>query len=177
MIPIQITIKDELVSPAIETKIREKTEKLHRFYNRITSCRVVVESCQKHKHQGKLFTICIDVTVPGKEFIANKNQNEDVYIAMADAFNAITRQLEEHSRKRHGRVKSHNGIAHGHVVRIVKENGYGFIEDDAGTEYYFSMTNIGRADLSQFTIGDAVAFTPEIMNDGHHANHVIKERW
>src|SRR5687767_4329166 len=110
MLPLQLTIRDMTNSEAIQAIIRKKAEKLKTFYNRITSCRVVIDQPQKHKHQGKLFNLRIDVTVPGKELVCTHKSSQDVYIAIREAFAAMTRQLEEYSRKRHGRVKSHNHV-------------------------------------------------------------------
>lgn len=106
-IPLQITLKDMPQSEAIETRIRVKTEKLSRFYDRIISCRVVVETPQRHQHQGKLYSVHIDLTVPGAELVVNRVQNEDVYVAIRDAYGAITRQLEDFARRQRGEVKRH----------------------------------------------------------------------
>jgi ribosomal subunit interface protein len=176
MFPIQITAKDLQVTPALETSIRKKADKLNQYYDRITSCRVVIEVPQKHKHQGKLFNVRIDITVPGKELVVTRKYDEDIYVAIRDAFNAISRQLEEHSRKRHGRVKTHNGLLHGHVARIVSSEGYGFIEGTDGNEYYFSVTNVSYPNFNQLMIGDAVEYSAEPQGDGLCAQHVVKER-
>ncbi len=106
-IPLQVTFRDMSPSDAVESRIREKADKLGRFYDRITGCRVVVEMPQRHKHQGKLHSICIDLTVPGTELVANHTQHEDVYVAIRDAFVAITRQLEDYVRRQRGDVKAH----------------------------------------------------------------------
>ncbi len=106
-IPLQVTLKDMPQSDAVETRIREKVGKLGRFYDRINSCRVVVESPQRHRHQGKLYSVRIDLTVPGAELVANRTQDEDVYVAIRDAFVAITRQLEDFARRQRGEVKTH----------------------------------------------------------------------
>ncbi len=106
-IPLQVTFRDMSPSEAVETRIREKAEKLERFYDRIISCRVVVETPQRHKHNGKLHRVNIDLSVPGTELVANHAEDEDVYVAVRDAFDAITRQLEEYARKQRGEVKSH----------------------------------------------------------------------
>lgn len=176
MLPCQITIRDIPASPALETHIRKRVEKLGQFYDRISSCRVVVESPQKHKHQGKLYNARIDITVPGKEIVVTKKCDEDVYVAIRDAFAAISRQLEEHSRKRQGHVKTHSELLHGHVARIVEEEGYGFIEGMDGHEYYFSMTNVSYPSFSQLLIGDAVEYCAEQSGDGKQAHHVVRER-
>ena len=107
-IPLQVTLKDMPQSEAVESRIREKAEKLGRFYDRIISCRVVVESPQRHQHQGKLYSVRIDLTVPGAELVANRAQDEDIYVAVRNAFVAITRQLEDFARRQRGEVKTHS---------------------------------------------------------------------
>jgi ribosomal subunit interface protein len=106
-IPLQITFRDMPPSPAVEDRIREKADKLGRFHDRIMGCRVVIEMVQRHKHQGKLHSVRIDLTVPGAELVANHAQHEDIYVAVRDAFQAITRQLEDHARRLRGDVKTH----------------------------------------------------------------------
>lgn len=106
-IPLQVTFRDMPASEAVEMRIREKAEKLQRFYDRIMGCRVVVELAQRHKHQGKLHSVRIDLTVPGAELVANHAQHEDIYVALRDAFNAIARQLEDYARRSRGEVKTH----------------------------------------------------------------------
>lgn len=106
-IPMQITIRDIENSAALETHIREKAEKLDEFYDHIMSCRVVVEMPHKHHNQGKQFNVRIDIGVPGNEIVVNRDHSEDVYIALRDAFNAAKRQIEDHSRKIRGDVKTH----------------------------------------------------------------------
>lgn len=110
MLPVQITIRDIPNSLVLENHIREKTEKLQQFFQRINSCRVVVEVPQKHKHQGKLFGVRIDVSVPGKELVVNRKEDEDVYIAVREAFHAILRQLEKYVERRRGDVKVHEKL-------------------------------------------------------------------
>ncbi|MCK5622134.1 MAG: ribosome-associated translation inhibitor RaiA, partial [Alphaproteobacteria bacterium] len=111
-IPVQIAFRGMDSSPALEARINEKTEKLEQYHDRITSCRVVVEAPHRHSRKGKLYVITIDVTVPGAELVVNTEKrhhrsHEDVYVALRDAFNAMTRQLEEHARETRGQVKTH----------------------------------------------------------------------
>lgn len=175
MLPLQLTIRDMTNSEALQAVIRKKAAKLQTFCNRITSCRVVIDFQQKHKHRGKLFNIRIDVTVPGKEIVSTRKSSEDIYIAIRDGFNALCRQLEEHSRKRNGRVKAHNHVNHGYVTRIVTDEGYGFIEDVLGDQYYFSITNASYPTFEKLMVGDAVEFVPESMSGGLQAHHVVRE--
>ena len=59
----------------------------------------MVEQPAKHHQQGKLFNIRIDLGVPGSEIVVDKQQNEDVYVALRDAFDAAKRQLEDYARQ------------------------------------------------------------------------------
>jgi ribosomal subunit interface protein len=106
-VPLQITIRGAAHSEELETHIRNKSKKLDEFFEHITSCRVVVEMPHKHHHQGKQFNVRIDIGVPGHEIVVNRDHDEDVYVALRDAFDSAKRQLEEYVRKMRGDVKTH----------------------------------------------------------------------
>jgi ribosomal subunit interface protein len=105
-LPLQITIRDMEHSEALEVHIRQKAQKLDEFFKHIMACRVVVEMPHKHHNQGKQFNVRIDISVPGNEIVVNRDQSEDVYIALRDAFDAAKRQLEDYARKMRGEIKS-----------------------------------------------------------------------
>lgn len=111
-IPLQITFRGIPPSEAVEARIREKASKLDKFNSHIMSCRVAVEAEHQHHHQGNLYHIRIDITAPRKEIVVSrehhdKKAHEDVYVAIRDAFDAATRQLEDYSRIQRGEVKAH----------------------------------------------------------------------
>lgn len=106
-IPLQITIRDFPHSDALEADIRDKAQKLDEFFQHIMSCRVVVELPHQHQHQGKRYNVRIDIRVPQSEIVVNRDQHEDVYVAVRDAFDAAKRQLEDYARTIRGDVKTH----------------------------------------------------------------------
>jgi ribosomal subunit interface protein len=113
-IPLQISFRNMEPSPAVEARIRKKAEKLERFHDRIIGCTVVVEAPHRHHHKGKLYTVRVDISVPGKDVVVDRakpenHAHEDVYVAIRDAFNAATRRLEDQMRKMRGDVKTHAG--------------------------------------------------------------------
>ena len=108
-VPLQITVRDFPQSEALEARIREKAVKLGEFHPRITSCRVTVEELRKHHQQGRRFQVSLDVRVPGREIVVNHMHDEDVYVALRDAFDAARRQLEDMARAKRGDVKSRGG--------------------------------------------------------------------
>ena len=172
LLPLQIVFRDVARSEAVETVIREKAEKLGQFFDRIMSCRVTVGIIQKHKHQGKLFNIRVDLTVPGSEIVVNRDKAEDVYVAIRDAFDAAKRKLEEYARRIRGEVKTHELEVHGRIVRLLPEEGYGFIEKPDGSEVYFHVYNCVHPDFFQLKVGDAVDFLEEVASEGVQANRV-----
>lgn len=105
-VPLQITIRGIAPSEALESRIREKMAKLDEFFDHITSCRVVVGEPHKHQRQGKQFNVRIDISVPNNEIVVTRDHDEDVYVALRDAFNAAKRQLEDYVRRMRGDVKT-----------------------------------------------------------------------
>jgi len=98
-IPLQITVRHMAHSAALDTRIREDAAKLEEFYREIIGCHVVVEEQGRHQQQGRWFNVRIAVHVPGHELIVNRDHDEDVYVALRDAFASLAR--------RRGQVKKH----------------------------------------------------------------------
>jgi len=168
----QIVFRDMPPSDAIEAALRAKAAKLDRFYDRIMSCRVTVGTIRKHKRQGKLYNIRVDVTVPGSEIVVNRDNAEDIYVAIRDAFDHADRRLEEYARRQRGDVKTHEPESRGRIVRLFGEDGYGFIEKADGTEFYFHRYNVVHPEFDALEVGDEVAFMEEAGGEGLQANRV-----
>lgn len=98
--PVQITVRDMPHSAALDEHIHSISAKLERYFSPITSCRVVVEAPHKHHHQGRHFVVRLDITVPGDEIVVSHEHDEDVYVALRDAFGAAKRRLEAYARMR-----------------------------------------------------------------------------
>ncbi len=109
-VPVQISFHGIDKSEAVESRIRAKVSKLEQFFDRITGCRVVVE---KHHHgtaisKGQPFLISIVVEVPGEELVVKREpksgealkKNQNVNIAVRDAFDTMQRQLKEYVARR-----------------------------------------------------------------------------
>jgi ribosomal subunit interface protein len=176
MQPVKIVIRDMESSPALEDHIRRKAEKLTHYFQRINHCQVVIEVPQKHKRQGKLFRVCIDLTVPGKELVVNRKFDEDIYIAIRDAFHAVVRKLESYASIRRGEVKNHESSNLGYVSKLFPEEGYGFIQSVEGMEYYFSLTNVYFPNFDSLAIGDIVQFIGARGAEGMQAHRITKEK-
>ena len=106
-IPLQISLHGIEHSDALYNAIREKADKLERYYDRVMSCRVVLELAGRHRRQGRQFTVRIDLKVPGGEIAITRQHDEDLQVALRDAFAAATRKLEDYARTQRGDVKHH----------------------------------------------------------------------
>ena len=106
-IPLQIAMQGLARSEALEARIRDSAAKLEQFHPRITSCRVVVDEVDRHRHQGRQFRVKVEVRAPGHEqAVSTLHHHEDVYVALRDAFDSARRQLEEEGRQARGDVKA-----------------------------------------------------------------------
>lgn len=92
---LQITVREMPHSDALEAEIRRKVAGLERVHPRITTIRATVAAPHQHHQQGNLFTVKLELAVPGKDIVVNRDHAEDVYVALRDAFQAARRQLIE----------------------------------------------------------------------------------
>jgi ribosomal subunit interface protein len=103
--PLQITIRHMGSSPALTACIHDEVEKLSAHFADIVSCRAVVEQRDRHKHQGRSFSVHVTLGVPGEELVVNHDHDEDVYVAVRDAFASLTRRLQDFTRRRQDDAK------------------------------------------------------------------------
>ncbi len=179
-VPLQITYRNMSPSEAVDRCIRERAERLDQFCDRITSCRVVVESRHRRHHQGMLYHIRIDLTAPGDEIVVSREPamhrtHEDVYVAVRDAFDAARRRLEDYVRRHRRQVKAHESAPRGRIVRLDAKAYCGFIETPDGREIYFHRNSIVNADFDRLREGDAVRFHEEAGEMGPQASTVHLE--
>ncbi len=140
---------------------------------------MVVEAPHRHKHEGKIYNIRIDLTVPGGEIVINRESSvndahEDVDVAIRDAFEALRRRLEDYARKHSGhRTKSHPTATQGRVVRLFADEGYGFIETRDGHEVYFQGNSVAEGGWEAMDVGFKVRFTEVEGKKGSHAHSIV----
>jgi len=171
-LPVHIQFHGMEPSGALQASAREHANKLERLAPDIVACRVAIGVEQKHQHQGRPYSVRVDLSVPGHELVVNKVQNEDVYVAMRDAFDSMRRQLESLAERRRGQEKTHPVPLHGEIVRIDGASGFGFIRTPDGSEYYFSRDNIVSTPFEHMRTGAAVQFVPDTAGEGLQAKRV-----
>lgn len=179
-LPLQITFRHMEPSPALEARIHELAARLDKFSASIMRCHVIVEAPPKHQHQGGLFEVKIDVTVPGNEIAIRRSPpldhaHEDPYVALRDAFHTARRQLEDYERLRPHRAKARVGPPHGKVCELRPEAGYGRIETEDGRLIFFHRNSVLDGSFDELSVGTQVRFDEETGDRGPQAStvHVI----
>lgn len=177
-IPLELTFRGFEPPPRMEAKIRQKADRLERFYDRITGCRVAVEKPHEHADSGNPYRVRIDITVPpGHEIVARKEPgdqdfHEDLETVLNSAFQAAERQLKELKRRQRREVKTHAEPI-GFVVRLFKEQGYGFIEAEQGSrEIYFHRNSVVGNGWDRLTVGTQVRVVAAMGEEGPQASTV-----
>ncbi|MGF7212994.1 ribosome-associated translation inhibitor RaiA/cold shock CspA family protein [Skermanella aerolata] len=155
---LEISVKNMDPSPAIEARIREKADKLDRFYQHIMRCRVTVGAPHRCHHQGRLYEVNMGITIPKGELTVPREEHrnhahEDIQVAIRDAFDAAVRQLEDHARRLRGATKIHEIPQHGRIVRLFPWEGYGFIETTDGQEVYFHKNSMVEEGFGRLEVG------------------------
>lgn len=111
--PIQITFRHVEQSLAIEQYVLSRASKLDTFTRHAHSCRVAIEKPHAHSHHGNHYRVRIDIGVAGGAVIVGNSREsdhnyEDLYAAIDDAFDVMSRRLQDFVCKQRGNVKLHD---------------------------------------------------------------------
>jgi ribosomal subunit interface protein len=107
---LKITFNDMAHSDAVEARIREKAAKLEKLFPRLTGCQVTVSEPHRHQQRHRLLAVGIKISFPGGEVAVTRDDNEDVYVLLRDAFAAAGRELEKNLGRRKTRAASHHAL-------------------------------------------------------------------
>lgn len=171
-VPLQVTSRDFPMTDALQGLIEKKAAKLETFFDRIQSCRVVIECPHKNKTKGNVFHVRIDMTVPGKEFVIKRKPNSDVYAAIRDAFGAAQRLIEDHSQKVRNQVKTKDMQPEGVIKTLYPPEDYGFLLSPEGRDVFFHRNAVLNGDFDKLQVGSRVRFVQEQGDKGLQASTV-----
>jgi cold shock CspA family protein/ribosome-associated translation inhibitor RaiA len=163
----------------VETYILERVQRLDRFADGITSCRVTLAQEQNSHHKGNRYSVMVETRMPPNQDLAAKkgkvihDMQQQLPALINLAFGALERQLKKAAQLRRGEAKNHeNGQPHGIVEKLFEE-GYGFLRavgDDR--QVYFHRNAVLHDDFERLEVGTEVRFTPQEGDDGPQASSV-----
>lgn len=132
--PLQITYRDTEECSLIEERIRKEAAKLGRLFDRISSCRVVVETPHRHHRNGRHHQIRIVIGVrKGSDLVINhepslygsnrrmglnhatkeqeiQRERKGLQRAIESAFADARRRLRHYAQARRKEIKLHNRV-------------------------------------------------------------------
>lgn len=174
----ELIFHDVSRSAWVETYILERVQRLDRFADGITSCRVSLTRDQASHHKGNRYSVMVEVrTPPNHDLAARKGKvirdlQAQLPALINLAFGAIERQLKKTAALRRGEDKRHDGQAHGIVEKLFEE-GYGFLRAVGdGRQVYFHRNSVLHGDFERLAIGTEVRFTPQDGDQGPQASSV-----
>ncbi|MBI4503152.1 MAG: HPF/RaiA family ribosome-associated protein [Gemmatimonadetes bacterium] len=169
---LQIAMRDVALPDGAEAAIRAEAARLNSFYDRLVSCRVLVETPHRHLREGALYNVRIDLTLPGGELVVKRQPEKDLLSAIQRAFEAARRRLEDYARVQRGAVKATGKPARARVVRLFPYEGYGFLEAAGGREIYDHRNSVLNGGFDRMEVGTVVRFTEEEGERGPQASSV-----
>jgi len=177
-VPIELSFRGMDPSTEAESLARELVDNLERFYDRIVTCRIMIEAPHRHSQHGQTYHVRIDLSVPGHELVVSRDPpgkggpHERLDTAIRDAFRTMRRQLQDWVARTRGEVKVHEGPPLGRIAQLFPEEGYGFIESPDGREIYFHQNALINGDFEKLAVGSAVVFAEEQGDEGPQASTV-----
>ena len=162
----------------VEGYILERVQRLDRFAEGITSCRVSLSQDQASHHTGNRYSVMVEVRMPPNHDLAARKAKviRDMPAQLPAlinlAFGAIERQLKKAAALRRNDEKRHDAQPHGIVEKLFDE-GYGFLRAlDDDRQIYFHRNSVLHDDFERLAIGTEVRFEPQNGEQGAQASSV-----
>jgi ribosomal subunit interface protein len=95
MTTLQVTVRSVSDSPVIRYHINKQLGKLSRLHPSITSCRVIIDAEKKHYNRALIYTVTVDLSVPGKELVSKK-YDQNLFVGIRNAFLALEKSLHKY---------------------------------------------------------------------------------
>ena len=167
-------------TPDVDAYIRERCDKLGRYYDGLIGVRVAVEAQHRQHQTGNVFDVHIELMVPGKDLVVSrqpkkakeKYANPDVRTSVRDAFEVAERQLVEYKQKLRGDVKAHDAEEPGRVSQLYPAEDHGFIMTSTGSQLYFHRNSCIDVDFEDLKAGEPVKYVETMGDTGPTASKV-----
>lgn len=171
--PLQIAVRNVEDSETARALVRKCVEKLEVFYDRITSCRVMIEVPQRFPAGTPIaYNVRVDIRVPREEIVIKRQAHPELHTAIQEAFDAAGRRLQDYARRARGDVKRPAPMSRAIVTQLFPLEGYGFLQTDDGRDVYFHRHSVLDEAFERLEVGSVVRFVEEAGDKGPQASTV-----
>lgn len=175
----QIVFEHMDSSDAVRERILAELDDIEQTFGRITSARVSMSPPPREHQKGHLWRANIHLILPGGREVAVSNNphegrpEDDIHSALDGAFAVARRQLRNQSDRMGEKFTGLAGAEQiGQVIRLMPEDGYGFIVTPSGHEVWFSQRKVKHNEFKNIQIGTRVYFEEELGDQGPLATTV-----
>jgi cold shock CspA family protein len=189
----EITFRNMKSQPRLEEAVGKEVARLERFFDRMTSCRVMIQGPKRQERN--LYNVRIEIGVPNERLVVDhhpslhgtledleaprkskqtdlERSHRDAVRAIHDAFGEMRRRLQDYVRRMRGMTKQHQPSMPAKVTKLFPEAGYGFVETVEGREIYFHRNSVLNGRFGHLRIGSDVHFVEEPGEHGPQASTV-----
>jgi cold shock CspA family protein len=189
----QITFRNMESEPRLEAAVLKEIGTLERFFNRIMSCRVMIEGPKRQ--ELNLYNVRVELIVPNEELVVEhhptlhgtlqdleapkkskqtdlQRAHRDAVRAVHDSFGEMRRRLQDYVRRMRGQIKEHEPALVAKVAKLFPETDYGILETPEGREIYFHRNSVLDERFEHLRIGSEVRFVEEPGEKGPQASTV-----
>lgn len=180
-VPLEVSYRGVEKTEEIDALVHEKVAKLEEVYQSINSCHIAIEKAHDRPSHGSPYRVRLDITAPpGHEIVAESNPSEGTQYdpldaVIRDAFDAAQRQLKKLARRQResdrGKTQASEETT-ALVVRLFREEGYGFIKTLDGEEVYFHRNSVLLDDFDRLEVGTGVRCFVDQGEEGPQASSV-----
>lgn len=168
---LQIEGRHTSVTPEWRDDIEARVAELHPGHNDITHVRVTLTK-HDHKKADDSYDVLIVVQIPGHTLTARK-QEDSFEEAIREAFAAMEVELEKIQEKLASHeVRVSAPPERGVVQKLFKDEGYGFILLEDGTQVYFHRNAVHDMVFDEMEDGMEVSLNIEPGEQGPQATTV-----
>lgn len=181
-VPLEIGFRNLESSAWAEQEIRERVANLETRFDRIGSCRVLVDQRGK---PGMPPVVRIEIALPGHadivvahepDHLQQKFQDPDLRTAIVEAFRIAERQLMDYKEQLRGRTKTpHHDASNqflGQVAELHPERDHGFLLTKEGGLLYFHRNSVLQGSFDKLTRGSDVLYVEDVGDTGPIATKV-----
>jgi cold shock CspA family protein/ribosome-associated translation inhibitor RaiA len=177
-VPLELTFEGCEPSDELRDEVERQMAHLEKFSQRVTSCHVIIHGASRRHRQGGSVRVDVRLAMPqGRDVIVNtahgdRPETEHPKVAIAEAFAAARRRLEDAVREMRGDVKTHVAQDNGKIARFLAGQDCGFIETADGREVYFHRNAVLTGAFGRLKVGDEVRFVEDMGDNGPQASTV-----
>jgi len=163
----------------VERLIRENVTKLVSMTGPPMTCRVNIERTRRFRNGGNPFHIMIRVMIPGngelsvERFPSGIRMNEPLSTALLNAFAIIRRKIADPEDAGEPCFSRRPNMEYGAVVvRLSREDGWGYLKTISGREIFFSRESVHDGGFDRMAPGTGVWFIEKEGVKGPWASYV-----